>query len=112
MKGWNGIWRTELDQSIIIYNVSSGEVFGGSNPGRTVKQVQKVDKNTDFDGNYHPIYSDGHVPSGDYTLELDLSNRSLVMEINNKKITLDDNLGDFEYSPIVIGYNNREITLL
>ena len=45
-------------------------------------------------------------------MELDLSNRSLVMEINNKKISLDDNLGDFEYSPIVIGYNNREITLL
>ena len=101
MKRWSRNWRTELDQSIIIYNVSSGEVFGGSNPGRTVNKVQKVKG-----------FMVHTTPAGDYTLELDLSNRSLVMEINNKKITLDDNLGDFEYSPIVIGYNNREITLL
>ena len=105
MKRWIGNWRTELDQSIIIYNVSSGEVFGGSNPGRTVNQVQKVLK----DGLLMKFH---YTPAGDYTLELDLSNRSLVMEINNEKITLDDKLGDFEYSPIVIGYKNLEITLL
>ena len=88
MKGWNGCRRNKLDQSIIVYNVRYGEVYGGSDPGRTVKKVEKD--------------SDGYVPGGDFTLELDLSNRRFVMEVDNQKITLDGNIGDFQYSPIVI----------
>ena len=35
------------------------------------------------------------------------------MEVDNQKIILDDNIGDFEYSPIVITRLNKvEITLL
>ena len=98
MKGWNGYWG-KFDQSIIIYHVKSGKVYGGSDPKRTVKQVQKD--------------SDGDFPGADFTMELDLSNRSLVMEVDNQKILLDGNLGDFEYSPIVIlGDWTPEITLL
>ena len=87
MKDWNGNLN-KLDQSIIVYSVWSGKVYGGSNPKRTVKQVQKD--------------SDGYVPVGDYTMELDLSNRTLVMEVDNEKIIIDSNIGDFEYSPIVV----------
>ena len=98
MKEWNG-YLDELDQSIIIYSVWTGKVFGGSEPGRTVKQV-KMD-------------SDGYVAGGDYTMELDLTNRSLVMWTNNQKIMLDGNIGDFNFSPIVIlDRFAPEITLL
>ena len=98
MKEWEGCW-SKFDQSIILYHVRDGKVFGGSDPNRTVKQVQRD--------------SDGDVPACDYTMELDLSNRSLVMWINNEKIILDGNIGDFQFSPIVMmsGYA-PEITLL
>ena len=88
-----------MDQSIIIYSVKSGKVFGGSDPDRTVKQVEKD--------------SNGYVPGGDYTMELDLTNRSIVMEVDNDQIIIDGNIGDFEYSPIVIlGYWAPEVILL
>ena len=64
-----------------------GKVYGGSDPGRTVKQVQRD--------------SDGYYPGGDFTFELDLSNRSLFMEIDHERIILDANLGDFQYSPFL-----------
>ena len=103
MDAWDRYLWGKLDQSIIVYGVDDGKVYGGSEPGRIVKQVEK-----DSDGNY---------PGGDFTMELDLSNRSLVMEVDNKKITIDGNIGDFEYSPIIIlrnkqFYTNLEITLL
>ena len=102
MEGWKKNWG-HLDQSIIVYSVWSGKVFGGSDPGRTVKQVQED--------------SNAYVPGGDYTMELDLSNRSLVMWINNEKIILDSNIGDFQFSPIVImtkflNEDSAEVTLL
>ena len=98
MQYWNK-GSNKLDQSIIVYSVWNGIVHGGSDPGRTVKQVQKD--------------SDRYVPGGDYTMELDLSNRSLVMEVNNEKIIMDSNIGDFDYSPIVIlGAWAPEISLL
>ena len=97
MKEWRD-W-SKLDQSIIIYRVFDGKVSGGSEPGRTVKQVQKD--------------SDGYYPGGDFTFELDLSNRTLVMEVDNQKIIIDGNIGDFDYSPIVILDDEApEITLL
>ena len=100
MEDWNEYGMSEkMDQSMIVYNVGYGKVFGGSDPKRTVKQVQKD--------------SVGNILGGDFTLELDLSNRSLVMVVNNEKITLDGNIGDFKYSPIVIfGGDTPEITLL
>ena len=86
MKDWRN-WN-KFDQSIILYSVWNGTVYGGSDPKRKVKQVEKD--------------SDGYYPGGDFTMELDLSNRSLVLEIEDEKIILDANLGDFEYSPFVI----------
>ena len=85
---------------MIVYEVWSGKVFGGSNPRRTVKQVQKD--------------SIRHFTGGDVTMELDLSNRSFIMEADNKKIVVDCNIGDFDYSPIVIfaDYGEPEVTLL
>ena len=79
---WN-----KSDQSIILYSLWSGYVYGGSDPKREVKHVEKD--------------SDGYNPGGEFTMELDLSNRSLVMEINDERIIIDANLGDFEYSPFV-----------
>ena len=60
MNGWDAYSYNKLDQSIIAYGVRYGEVFGGSDPKGTVKQVEKD--------------SDGYYPGGDFTMELDLSN--------------------------------------
>ena len=86
------------DQRIIAYFVHNGNVYGGSGTKRKVKQVER----DDF----------GYVLGGDYTMELNLSNRSFVMEINGKKITLDGKIGEFEYSPIVIVGFNLNVTVL
>ena len=98
MKDWM-YWK-KFDQSIILYSVHNEQVWGGSDPNRKVKQVGKD--------------SDGFYPGGDFTFELDLSNRSLVMEIDNERIILDANLGDFEYSPFVRFYSSfkEQVTLL
>ena len=98
MKDWDN--SSKFDQSIILYSVRYGKVFGGSDPGRKVKEVESD--------------SDGYWPGGDFTFELDLSNRSLIMEIEDERIILDANLGDFEYSPFVklSPYFTQEITLL
>ena len=91
---WN-----KLDQSIILYCIGSGIVWGGSDPNRKVKEVD--------------IRSRFFYPGGDFTFELDLSNRSLVMEIDSERIILDANLGDFQYSPIVLlGHCIQEVILL
>ena len=98
MDGWDEYWRAKLDNSIIIYDVGSGKVLGGPEHGIIVKKNNK---------------NGWHVPGGDFTLELDLSNRSLVMEVDNEKIVINGKLPkkyyfrDFEwrlreYSPIVI----------
>ena len=85
MKDWT--YCHGFDKSIILYCVHAGYVWGGFDPKRKVKEVEKD--------------SDGYYPGGDFTMELDLSNRSLVMEIDDERIILDANLGDFEYSPFV-----------
>ena len=87
-----------MDQSIIVYDVRHGTVYGGSDPGRIVKPVHTDSEEYYFDD--------------DLTMELDLSNRSFVMWINNQKIIIDSKIGDFQYSPIVILSSNApEITL-
>ena len=98
MKDWRN-WN-KFDQSIILYSVWSGKVLGGSGPERKVKQVEKD--------------SDGYNPGGEFTMELDLFNRSLVMEIDNERIILDANLGDLQYSPFVrlSPYFDQEVILL
>ena len=98
MKDWMN-WG-KLDQSIILYGVDDGKVWGGSDPNRKVKQLEKD--------------SDGYYPGGDFTFEMDLFNRSLVMEIDNEKIILDANLdGDLQYSPFVRLLNfEQKVTLL
>ena len=35
-------------------------------------------------------------------MELDLSAKTLFMELDGERIIIDSNLGDYEYSPIVI----------
>ena len=93
------LYEDHYDQSIIIYGVDEGDVYGGSDQQKTVKEVKTG--------------PDGYYPGGDFTMELDLFNRSLIMEINGEKIILDANLGDFQFSPIVILYEDTpEITLL
>ena len=96
MQYWNEYWRNKLDQSVIVYDVRYGKVYGGSDPSRKIKQVQKD--------------SNGYVPGGDFTMELDVLNRSLVMWINNEKIVDAENIADFQFSPIVIFRGKHEIT--
>ena len=91
--------ETEYDQSIIVYSLWNGKVKGGSDPDRTVKKVKRD--------------SEGVIPGGDYKMELDLSAKTFVMELDGERITIDPNLGDFEFSPIVIlGKTSPELTLL
>ena len=79
--------------------MEDGKVYGGSDPKRTVKEFERD--------------SDGFHPGGDFTMELDLSKRSFVMNVNGEKITIDGNIGDFDYSPFVIfGDYAPEISLL
>ena len=82
------------DQRIIVYFLDDGNVYGGSGSKRNVIQAEDCKL------------------GGDYTMELDLSNRTFVMEINREKIILDGEIGDFQYSPIVILGHGLNITLL
>ena len=68
--------------------MDDGEALGGSDPKRTVKEVEED--------------SDGFYPGGDFAMELDLTNRTFVMEVSGERIIIDENLGDFQYSPIVV----------
>ena len=87
-----------------MYDVDDGKVYGGSDRQRTVKKVEFC---------YDEYNPGGYYPGDDFTMELDLSNRSFIMEINGEKIILDANIGDFQYSPIVIvGNHEVKITLL
>ena len=84
---------------MIVYSLHNGVIYGGSNPNRKVKQVEKD--------------SDGFYPGGDFTMELDLSNRSFAMEVDETKIIIDAKIGDFKYSPIVIlSPGSPEVTLV
>ena len=75
------------DQRTIIYNLYNGKVYGGSEPKRKVK---------------HIIKTRGFYPGCTYKMELDLLNRSLVMECNGERITIDSKIGDFEFSPVIM----------
>ena len=96
MEDWDN--ERKYDQRIIAYFLDDGYVYGGSGTKRNVIQVER-----DFLG---------YVSGGDYNMELDLSNRSFVMEIDKEKIILDGEIGDFQYSPIVILGHDLNITLL
>ena len=88
-----------FDQRLIVYGLYNGLVYGGSDPNRKVKQVEKD--------------SDGFYPGGDFTMELDLSNRSFAVEVDKTKIIIDANIGDFKYSPIVIlSPDSPEVTVV
>ena len=98
MEDWKKILNFKLDQSIILYSVRFGRVYGGSDPKRKLKE--KISHS-----------------GGDFKFELDLSNRSLVMEIDHERIILDANLGDFQYSPFIRLWGDRdeppvEVTIL
>ena len=91
--------RFKYGRSIVVYRVYAGEVFGGSNHKKTVFEVAK--------------YSDEFHPGGDFEMELDLSKRCFTVETNGHRIVIDDNLSDFEYSPIVIlALDAPQVTLL
>ena len=100
--------RKEYDQSIIVYRVGQEKVYGGSdhNPdGRSVRQEMKKDG---------PF---GFYIGGDFKMELDYAKKTLSFEENGEKVIIDANVGDFQYSPIVILRKDEdspefEITLL
>ena len=90
-------------QKIIAYYLRYGNVYGGSGPKRTVTQVIQD--------------SDGKFPGGVFNMELNLNNHSLAMELNGEKIIIDESIGDFQYSPIVMFFEydasvDPEITLV
>ena len=89
----------KYDRSIIVYDICTGKVFGGLHPKRTVNEVARDSSR------YHP--------GGDFTMELDLSNRTFAMETNGVRIIIDDNISDFQYSPIVVLHKNvPQVTLI
>ena len=89
-KDWDS--PTEYNQRIIAYYLRYGDVFGGSGPMRKVKKVKKD--------------SNGYYPGGDFKMELDLSNRRFGIEIDGEKIIIDKNIGNLQYSPIVLTFDN------
>ena len=74
-------------RNIVIYNAFNGTVYGGSQSLRRVKQV---------------IKTNGFYPECTYKLELDLPNKTFGMELNGEKIMIDSNIGDYDYSPVVM----------
>ena len=88
-------------QKTIVYNVYNGAVYGGSEPKRILKH-QARDK---F----------GFYPDCIYKMELDLVNRTFVVEFDNLKIMVDSKIGDLNFSPIVMFGNypsSVQITVL
>ena len=84
-------------------------MYGGSDPddpeffGRFVRQAKVMD------GDFYI--------GGDFKMEMDVSQKTLSLEIDREKVTIDKNIGDFQYSPIVILYQENdypgfELTLL
>ena len=81
-------------------------MLGGSDnipDGRSVRQTMAKD--------------DGFYIGGDFTMELDYSKKTFSFEEKREKVIIDSNIGDFQYSPIVILYKwasspEFEITLL
>ena len=68
-------------------------MYGGSNHhygGRSVRQKMARD----------PFDSDFNI-GGDFKMEMDVSQKTLSLEVDGEKITIDANIGDFQYSPIV-----------
>ena len=43
----------------------------------------------------------GYFPGGDFYMELDLSNRTFIIEHKEERIIIDDEIPKFRYSPIV-----------
>ena len=93
---WTNLNPIKYDQRIIAYYLRHGNVYGGSGPRRTVKQVERD--------------SNGYYPGGDFKMELDLSNRSFVMEIDGEAIIIDENIGDLQYSPIVMTFDKDKLS--
>ena len=59
----------------------------------------------------------GFYIGGDFKMELNMMNKVLTMQVDGENFVLDENLGDFEFSPIVtIGQYDEsplvEVTLL
>ena len=89
----------KCDDSMIMYFVKDGEVHGGSGSERVIKEVVE-----DCDGFY---------PGGTFTFELDRSKRSLVMETEGEIFIIDQDVGDFEYVPVILSTDPQiKITIL
>ena len=81
-------------------------MYGGSDHvafGRTVRKEMAMD------GDFYI--------GGDFKMEMDVSQKTLSLEVDGEKITIDKKIGDFQYSPIVILYQENdypgfELTLL
>ena len=41
---------------------------------------------------------------GDFKMELDYAKKTLLFEENGEKVIIDENVGEFQFSPIVILY--------
>ena len=91
----------EQSQKTIVYNVYNGAVYGGSEPKRFVKHKAR---------DAHDFY-----PACIYKMELDLMNRTFIVEFDNEKIMIDSKIGDYDFSPIVMFgnyYSPVQITVL
>ena len=78
-----------------MYFVNDGFVRGGSCSKR------KVNKSVN--------YSDKITYGGTFTFEFDLSKRLLVMETGGEVTIIDSKIGDYEFSPLILGHSDSEI---
>ena len=88
----------ENDQTIIVYHVQKGVVYGGTHHEKSIK------KEMARDGDFYI--------GDDFKMELDMMSKVLTMQVDGEKFVLDENLGDFEFSPIVTIMQSGETPLV
>ena len=90
-----------------MYRVRNGKVYGGSDihpRGRSVRPPMAKDDGFFYIG-------------GDFKMELDYGKKSLSMVVDEEKITIDENIGELQFSPIVIlhkltkGYSEVKVSV-
>ena len=106
---WELIYDHLLDFDVLGGDLTGFFSYGGSASNPHDRPVRQEDYFMAMDGDF--------LVGGDFKMEMDASQKTLSLEVDGEKITIDADIGDFQYSPIVILYQaddspGLELTLL